>query len=305
MARLVRIGTTAMCYPDGETESRQRALAFAALAGRSGCDMLLLPEHFYRSDDGGACADRAAQLRLEEALQALAAKHRMYVLAGLPVYSEDGARFNAAVLFDRAGNRRPVYYKAHPTVAEMDAGIVPGGPPSPFDLDFGRIGAQICFDIGWPADWRLLKQQGAELVCWLSAYDGGFPLQAHAWCNHYHVVSSVRSTRARFIDITGRVVAAASRYTPLAIHDVNLDQRLFEMDTDYRLLPAIRERYGTAVRIDGLDEEDVFTVESFVEGKSSDDIVAEFGLETYEAFHARTDEVAAQVRAVWGARQPR
>ncbi|MHB0876737.1 MAG: carbon-nitrogen hydrolase family protein [Anaerolineae bacterium] len=298
MSRMVRIGTTAFCHPDGERESRERTLTLANLAGRAGCDLLLLPEHFYRGDDGQACSDRASQQRLEEALQGVALKHHMYVIGGLPYYEGD-ACFNAAILYDRQGEARPLYYKVHPTEGELKRGIVPGGPPVAFDLDFGRLGALICFDIGWPAEWRMLKEQGAELVCWLSAYDGGFPLQAHAWYNRYHVVSSVRSTNARFVDVTGRVTASTSRYTPLAIEEVNLDRRVFEIDTDFHRLPAIRERYGDAVRIEGYGEEDLFALESLDEGLSTEQIIAEFGLETYDAYHERSGRLQQQARAAW------
>ena len=81
--------------------------------------------------------------------------------------------------------------------------------PKVFDLDIGRIGVLICFDIQWPKEWATLGEMGAEIVFWPSAYDGGFPLQARAWDHHYYVVSAVKSTRARIIDITGEILMQA------------------------------------------------------------------------------------------------
>ena len=52
--------------------------------------------------------------------------------------------------------------------------ITPGAvAPTVMETDFGRMGLAICYDIGWPDLWTQLREQGAELVVWPSAYGGG------------------------------------------------------------------------------------------------------------------------------------
>ena len=68
---------------------------------------------------------------------------------------------------------RGEYRKIHPTIGEMNSGVMPGplNPPV-FQTDFGAVGAQICFDIEWPDGWRKLREAGAEMVFWPSAFAG-------------------------------------------------------------------------------------------------------------------------------------
>lgn len=63
--------------------------------------------------------------------------------------------------------------------------------PCVCEAGFGRLGLAICFDTGWSGHWEQLAADGAELVCWPSAYDGGFSLQAYAWRHQFYVMSAV------------------------------------------------------------------------------------------------------------------
>src|SRR5208337_4324091 len=71
---------------------------------------------------------------------------RMHVLSGHLV-REEGRLFNRAVLFGRDGAIVGSYSKMHPVGGEADAGVTPGVYPGSFELDVGRIGVSICFDI--------------------------------------------------------------------------------------------------------------------------------------------------------------
>jgi beta-ureidopropionase len=57
--------------------------------------------------------------------------------------------------------------------------VIAGSEVKAFDTDFGRVGLAICFDLNWPDLWRELEEKGVDLVCRISAYVGGFPLQAY------------------------------------------------------------------------------------------------------------------------------
>lgn len=106
--------------------------------------------------------------------------------------------------------------------------VMPGKELPVFDTDFGRIGIQICFDIGWRDGWKELADKGAQLVIWTSAYDGGNLLHTYAAHNMYYVVSSVRTDHAhtsqvsRCAKIEGKELARYYKsigYTGLIVTD--------------------------------------------------------------------------------------
>ena len=74
------------------------------------------------------------------------------------------------------------------------------------ETDIGRIGLAICFDLNWRELWAEMKAQGSEIVCWLSAYEGGFPLQVYAWMHELLVISSVQSYTSKIIERSGKVL---------------------------------------------------------------------------------------------------
>ncbi|MCX8183478.1 MAG: carbon-nitrogen hydrolase family protein [Crenarchaeota archaeon] len=109
-----------------------------------------------------------------------------------------GKIWNSAILIGRNGEIIGIYDKVHPVTSSSDytvfeGGVSPGKEALAFDLDFGRVGIQICFDIIFPESWRELAEKGVKIVFWPSAYNGGFPLQVYAYLHQYYVVSSVRS----------------------------------------------------------------------------------------------------------------
>ena len=78
---------------------------------------------------------------------------------------------NTAVVYDRQGQELGQYHKIHPTEGELNGGIWPGPiDPPVFEADFGKFGIQICFDVNWWEGWERLKQKGAQIVFWPSAF---------------------------------------------------------------------------------------------------------------------------------------
>eukprot|EP01052_Picozoa_sp_SAG31_P011575 SAG31_NODE_658_length_13104_cov_4.409919_6_plen_443_part_00 len=57
-----------------------------------------------------------------------------------------------------------------------------------FDLDFGRVGLQTCFDLNFMDTWHQLYAANADIVFWPSAFGGGMPLRAYAQLYHYAIV---------------------------------------------------------------------------------------------------------------------
>jgi beta-ureidopropionase len=293
MPRKVHIVTTSgfPYYDAGLSANRERALRYVEGAGQRGADLVCLPETFLGIENvGGGEALTGATF---DQLSKLAQKYGIWVVAGsLLLDPESGHKFNNAIVIDRAGAVAALYAKVHPTIGECeDREITPGRDAVVIDTDFGRLGLAICYDIGWPSHWAELARQGAEIVVWPSAYDGGFPLQSYAWQHRYFVVSSVLSSRAKVYDITGTVLAASCDWGPIAEATVDLEKELFHADSHEQKLVQIKNDLADRVSIVAFDEERYFTLESNDPEWPVSRVKSHYGLENFADYHARATGV--------------
>jgi predicted amidohydrolase len=79
----------------------------------------------------------------------------------------DGSRRNTAVLYCPGGEVVGSYEKTHLTGADTPV-FEPGDELPVFPLDDWTVGLQICFDMRFPENWRILRRKGAELIIHLS-----------------------------------------------------------------------------------------------------------------------------------------
>jgi predicted amidohydrolase len=231
-----------------------------------------------------------------------AKEYRCYVVCPLAT-KRNGRHFNSAVIIDRTGQIAGIYDKACPVTsspdyADLEDGITPGNPDIPvFDLDIGRIGIQICFDIGFPENWDLLRKKGARLVLWPSAYDGGFPLWAYAYLHHYYVISSVRAGQSRMVDPCGAVHLETEKDKQVICRDINLDFVVSHLDFNHSIPDKIKARYGDRVDVRrsnlGCSH---FMVEPMDPTITCRQLQEEFGFESTFQYHDRHREAYRHIR---------
>ncbi|MFY9614008.1 MAG: nitrilase-related carbon-nitrogen hydrolase [Candidatus Dormiibacterota bacterium] len=141
-------------------------------AADQGVDLLVLPELctagyvFRDQDEMRPHAETATGSELGRALTGwaeLARKHGMYVAGGFPE-AADGAFYNSSALVGPDG-LVGVYRKVHLFYNEQDL-FQPGNLGFPvFELPFGKVGLQVCYDTFFPEAARSLVLGGAELIC--------------------------------------------------------------------------------------------------------------------------------------------
>jgi len=222
-------------------------------------DIICLPEIFT-----GASAKEAEEVPgyTTKKLADIAKELECYIIC--PLHTKKGGKvYNSAVLIDRKGELAGQYDKIHPVSKGSERGVTPGSSPPPvFKTDFGTIGIQICFDINWVEEWKSLKEQGAEIVFWPSAYPAGRNLPAYAWMFKYYIVGSSWRDPATIYDITGDLIASSGQYEHWAFARLNLEKAFLEI-TDYdEKLNAIKKKYGRKVFIQYYHDEDWVTIES-------------------------------------------
>jgi beta-ureidopropionase len=210
--------------------------------------------------------------------------------------ARDGKLFNTAVLVDRGGCVAGTYDKIHPTEPEMKGGITPGRTAPVFETDFGKLGIQICFDIDWTDGWQALKDAGAELVVWPSAYPGGFPLQAIAWTHRYPIVTSPWTSPAALIDVDGHVLARSGKWESWISVPFNLDRGLFHLDLHEQKIRDVEKAYGRDVTVRFCHDEGAFVLENRVPGRTLNDLMSEFGMIQIDTYLARATKAQDKAR---------
>jgi predicted amidohydrolase len=215
-----------------------------------------------------------------------------------PLYtSENGKVYNAGVVFNREGKNIGEYRKIHLTEGEIENGLTPGPlQPPVFNTDLGIIGIQICFDIEWDDGWTKLRDQGAEIVFWPSAFAGGQAVNYKAIQHKYVVASSTRKNTAKLCDITGEVISQTGIWDRnYFCASVNLEKAFLHTWPYVTRFDEIRKKYGRKVRITTFHEEEWSIIESLSPDIRVSDILKEYELKTYEQL--MQDSEVAQKKA--------
>ena len=254
-ARIATICQSGNFYPTVE-ENNSEVLGRLDLALKQKPDLVCLPESFSAAsvpkDDVTFLVESIPGPTTDQVARR-ARQHHCYILC--PIFNQrDGLNWNSVVIIDRTGNILGIYDKLHPVTSsgnytQFEQGITPGSITPVFDLDFGRVGLQICFDVLFPESWAELSSKGARMVFWSSAYNGGFPLQVYAWLHHYYVVSSVCTEKSRIIDPCGTILAETDYQTNIIVRDVNLDYAVCHYDFNYSIPDRILAAFPGQVEI--------------------------------------------------------
>jgi len=263
-------------------------------------DVVCLPEVFmttYISKRMTLAEKTDVSGQLLKEFMAFARTNQCYVIC--PTYSqENGKIYNAAVVIDRQGNRMGEFRKIYLPDDELAMGLS-AGPlhPPVFKTDFGVIGIQICYDINWNDGWKALRQQGAEIIFWPSAFGAGQALNAKAWQNKVVVVSSTNKDTSKICDITGEVVAQTGVWDRnLICAPVNLEKIFLHSWPFVRRFDEIKAKYGRKVRIVNYHEEEWSIIESLSPDVRVKDILTEFELRTHEQLMHDSEIKNANVR---------
>jgi len=256
-------------------------------------DLVCLPEAFATASIRKPLEELAEPLDgpVVRAMAEMAREHGSYIVC--PLYTKRGGGiYNSAVVLDRSGDVVGVYDKLHPVTSSHDytvfeEGVTPGSELKVFDLDFGRVGVQICFDIMFPETWRELAEKGAKMVVWCSAYNGGFALRAYAYLLRYYVVSSVRTDKSVVVDPLGNVVAETDALKNIAVAELSLDYAVAHYDFNYSVPDWIMRKYGRRVEVRSSRDDALFLVESRDPSLTVEQLQREFGFEPVDAYVRR------------------
>ncbi len=176
-----------------------------------GAELVLLPENFaFFAKVDTEYLEQAEQHgvgTIQDFLQQQALKHQIYIVAGIVLKGENAHKAREAVLmFNPQGDNIARYDKIHLFDVEVPDSneryqesdvFEAGNRITVVDTEFGRIGLCVCFDIRFPEIFRLMLDQGVDIILVPSAF---YKLTGQA---HWDVL-----LKARAIENLAFVVAA-------------------------------------------------------------------------------------------------
>ena len=160
-----------------------------------------------------------------------ATKHRCNIAMNVRERDADGRCHNTVFVCDREGKLAGLYRKTHLTSGEYQMGLVPGDGFPVFDLDFGRVGALVCWDNWFSESIKLVKRNGAELLlfplagCAQDHVDTVFPARAIDAGIPTLVAMRQGHLPSGIIDRDGTWVAKTFEDCGYAVADIDLSER--------------------------------------------------------------------------------
>lgn len=233
-------------------------------------DLIVFTEHAVTGGAGSAPEVKAHPLegRIGDTFAAKAREYNTNLC--LPMHLEEdrdaGIFTNSAVFLDRQGELAGVYRKIHlvngyrSTGGDenvLEGGLAPGKEANVIDLDFGRVGAQICYDMTYDDGWQLLRDKGAELVVWPTASPRAFGPAVKAALHGYWVVNATpRCNASIFEPLTGQAIAQVRPPETLLVHEIDLSWLYSCWLPELRDGAILSEQFGDKVGYHYLAEED-------------------------------------------------
>ena len=151
-------------------DNLQKIESFIAENSDKNPDLIVLPEFFSTGIDHNSFINSPEPVNGGDTIKfvsELAKKFNTNIVAGSVIEKENNKLYNTTFVINRNGNIVDKYRKIHlynymgGTEGER---ITAGDKIVVTDLDFGRIGLGICYDIRYPLHYKKLAKLGAEII---------------------------------------------------------------------------------------------------------------------------------------------
>ncbi|AXI78568.1 carbon-nitrogen family hydrolase [Peterkaempfera bronchialis] len=166
----MRASLIQLSVSDTESPDERRARASALVRGRTGDDLVVLPELWPLGGFAyGAWSSGAEPLDgpTAEAMSAAARAAGVWLHAGSIVERDpDGPMYNTSLLFDPAGELRRTYRKIHRFGFDSGEAVAMGAGQEivTAPTEHGTLGLATCYDLRFPELFRALLDAGAEIL---------------------------------------------------------------------------------------------------------------------------------------------
>jgi predicted amidohydrolase len=243
------------CTPYDLQANLERAQRLIDTAVEKGANLIVLPELFntgYRVEEKDMDLAESIPGTTTHWLEENAKKHHIYIAAAiLEKGLSKGLVYDTAVLVGPSGLVGS-YRKIHLWDTE-NVRFAKGEEFSVFQTPFGKIGIQICYEVGFPEGARILALKGADILIYPSAfgkarqYAWDLATRARALENGAFVIASNRTGTekgetvfgglSRIVDPRGDVLVEAKKENDVVVAEINLQKAVEQR----RTLPYLRD----------------------------------------------------------------
>jgi predicted amidohydrolase len=219
----------------------------------------------------------------------VAKEHHCYMVYSAARQVDDGTWRNSSTLINRQGKVVGTYNKNHPTIGEIEQGIVPGRDAPVIECDFGRVALAICFDLNFTPLRARYAAAKPDLILFSSMYHGGLMQAYWAYACRSHFVGAItRSCPSQIRNPLGEVVATTTNYFDFAVARVNLDCALVHLDHNWQHLRELKQKYGRQVTITDPGYLGAVLVTSEHPSVSVEEMLDQFGIERLDDYFNRS-----------------
>lgn len=229
------------CVLGDKVSNMEKAIVFIKQAIQQGAKLIVLPELFSTGYSVEELDEQLAESLEDETvtnLIRLAKEHDVYISGAIIEKGDgEGELFDTAFLIGPKGlvgkHRKIQLWNGEKTRFSR------GDTFSVFNTEIGKIGMQICYEIGFPEGARIQALKGADLVLYPSAF--GLP-RLYAWDiatrsraleNGIYVVAANRmgedrnvkfAANSKIISPKGSVLVTAEEEEKVILAEIDLDQ---------------------------------------------------------------------------------
>ena len=148
----------------------KKAEYFIEKNAKKGLDLVVLPEFFSTGIDRKSFKENPEDIYGGETISKIseiAKRYQTNIIAGSVIEKDGEKLYNTSFVINRDGNIVNKYRKIHlynylgGTEGEN---ITAGETEIVTELDFGKVGLAICFDIRYPLHFKKLAKMGAEII---------------------------------------------------------------------------------------------------------------------------------------------
>jgi apolipoprotein N-acyltransferase len=253
-------------------------------------DLIVLPEGCDLSG-AGAAYRKVRKNQIQDFFSSVARANHCYIAYGTVRDEKEGIARNSCVLIGRNGEIAGIYDKNFPTIYEMDKKIMPGKEASVFQLDFGKVGIAICFDLNFDELRDKYAAQDPDLIIFSSVYHGGIAQNMWAYKCRSYFVGAVSNNPSQIRNPLGEVIASSSNYQDFVVSRINLDCELVHLDYNQAGLKSLKAKYGPRVTISDPGYLGCVLITSEDEKVNVQQMIKEFKIELLNDYFNRSREV--------------
>ena len=248
-------------------------------------DLLVLPELCDRPKVNSISREKQIELiqsgntEFLKYLQDVAKTNKIYIAYPSFRTDADGDLRNSNSIIDRNGEVIASYDKNHLVMAEStELGAHYSEDLLVLDLDFGRVGFAICFDLNFTELLDKYRNKGVEILIFSSEYHGGLMQNYWAYQLRAFFAGAIRPPApCSIVSPLGELVAKSTNYHSYITESINLNYFIVHLDENWDKITLMKQKYGKNVSVIDPGQLGVVMISIESEGLMKEAIIAEFG----------------------------